>query len=50
MLVAIRLDEVDVECCQIRITQGKGDMTTIRPFLGHLCCSCIYCLSGSLFC
>ena len=23
-LVAIRLDEVDVERCQIRITQGKG--------------------------
>ena len=23
-LVAIRLDEVDIERCQIRITQGKG--------------------------
>ncbi len=27
-LVAIRLDEVEVERCQIRITQGKGRKQT----------------------
>jgi integrase/recombinase XerD len=31
-LVAIRLDEVDVECCQIRITQGKGSKDRQVPF------------------
>ena len=31
-LVAIRLDEVDVERCQIRITQGKGSKDRQVPF------------------
>src|SRR6266566_9113369 len=31
-LVAIRLDEVDVERCQIRITQGKGSKDRLVPF------------------
>jgi integrase/recombinase XerD len=31
-LVAIRLDEVDVERCQIRITQGKGHKDRQVPF------------------
>lgn len=31
-LVAIRLDEVDVERCQIRITQGKGNKDRQVPF------------------
>ena len=31
-LVAIRLDEVDVEHCQIRITQGKGSKDRQVPF------------------
>jgi len=31
-LVAIRLDEVDVEGCQIRITQGKGSKDRQVPF------------------
>ena len=31
-LVAIRLDEVDVERCQIRITQGKGNKDRLVPF------------------
>src|SRR5947209_6557375 len=31
-LVAIRLDEVDVERCQIRITQGKGQKDRLVPF------------------
>jgi len=30
--VAIRLDEVDVERCQIRITQGKGSKDRQSPF------------------
>src|SRR5436190_20050336 len=29
--------------------KGFWDMTTIRSFLGHLCCSCIYC-SSSIIC
>ena len=31
-LVAIRLDEVDVERCQVRITQGKGSKDRQVPF------------------
>ena len=31
-LVAIRITEVDVECCQIRITQGKGSKDRQVPF------------------
>src|SRR5260370_19032849 len=31
-LVSIRLDEVDVERCQIRITQGKGSKDRQVPF------------------
>src|SRR5437764_2916642 len=31
-LVAIRLDEVDVERCQLRITQGKGHKDRQVPF------------------
>jgi integrase/recombinase XerD len=31
-LIAIRLDEVDVERCQIRITQGKGSKDRQVPF------------------
>jgi integrase/recombinase XerD len=31
-LVAIRLDEVDVEHCQLRITQGKGSKDRQVPF------------------
>ncbi len=31
-LVAIRLDEVDIERCQIRITQGKGSKDRQVPF------------------
>jgi integrase/recombinase XerD len=31
-LVAIRLDEVDVERCQIRVTQGKGSKDRQVPF------------------
>ena len=31
-LVAIRLDEVDVDRCQIRITQGKGSKDRYVPF------------------
>ena len=31
-LVVIRLDEVDVERCQIRITQGKGSKDRQAPF------------------
>lgn len=31
-LVAMRLDEVDVERCQIRITQGKGNKDRQVPF------------------
>lgn len=31
-LVAIRLDEVDVERCQIRITQGKGHKDRQVPY------------------
>jgi integrase/recombinase XerD len=31
-LVAIRLDEVDVERCQIRITQGKGNKDRQVPY------------------
>jgi integrase/recombinase XerD len=31
-LVALRLDEVDVERCQIRITQGKGSKDRLVPF------------------
>lgn len=31
-LVAIRLDEVDVDRCQIRITQGKGKKDRYVPF------------------
>jgi len=31
-LVATRLDEVDTERCQIRVTQGKGNKDRIVPF------------------
>lgn len=31
-LVALRLDEVDIERCQIRITQGKGNKDRQVPF------------------
>jgi integrase/recombinase XerD len=31
-LVAIRLDEVDFDRCQIRITRGKGNKDRVEPF------------------
>ncbi len=47
-LVAIRLDEVDVERCQIRITQGKGHKDRQVPFplpfrelLARICRACV---------
>lgn len=35
-LVAIRLDEVDVERCQIRITQGKGHKDRLVCHYSHI--------------
>jgi len=31
-LVAIRLDDVDLDACRIRITQGKGNKDRVVPF------------------
>ena len=31
-LVAIRLDDVDLDACRIRITQGKGNKDRVLPF------------------
>jgi integrase/recombinase XerD len=36
-LVSIRLDEVDVERCQMRITQGKGSKDRIAVKLRRYC-------------
>ena len=31
-LIAIRLDDVDLDACQIRINRGKGDTDRVVPF------------------
>ncbi|SRR6266496_2922789 len=38
------------EAVRPRVCRPVWDMTTIRQFLGHLCCSCIFYLSSVLFC